>query len=68
MTASRDSAFEQDEVLILFDIYHFDILKGHLLVPMMSWHLHTFKGVVRKCCRTDRTSVTEIFVRAMGSR
>jgi hypothetical protein len=66
MTAPRDSPLEQDEVLILFDIHDFDVLNGHLPIPMVARHLQTFKGVVRKCRRTDRTSVTEIFVRAMG--
>jgi hypothetical protein len=39
MTASGNSTFEQEEVLILFDVYDFDVLQGDLSIPMMSRHL-----------------------------
>jgi len=46
--ASGNSAFEQDEILILFDVQDFDILEGNPSVSMMSRHLHPFKGMMGK--------------------
>jgi hypothetical protein len=53
--------------LIFLDIHDFDILKSYLPIPMLPWHLHTFKGMMRISSGTNGTPMTKIFVGSMRS-
>ena len=46
--ASGKTSSEKEEVLILLDIDHKDILEGHPLIPKMAWHAKPFKDVMGK--------------------
>ncbi len=67
MTAGNRPS-QEDEMLILSDFHDLDVLDRHPTIPMLAWHLHTLKDMVRKGGRSHRSPVAKIFMRAVRTR